>query len=366
MSRADDLPDAAPNRRLVLKGAALAAGALAAAPGAAYAAAPGEASARRPRPAPYVNPLVRNRADPHIHRHSDGSYYYTATVPEYDRIVLRRSRTLNGLATAAESVVWRAHPTGEMAAHIWAPEIHRIGGKWYIYFAAAPSHDVWAIRMWVLENAHPDPFRGTWVEKGQIKTAWETFSLDATTFTHRGSRYLAWAQHEPGMDNNTALWLSRMANPWTLTGPQVRLSTPEYDWECVGFKVNEGASVIARNGRLFMTYSASATDANYCMGLLTVDADADLMDPANWSKSPVPVFTSNDTTKQYGPGHNSFTVAEDGRTDVLVYHARQYKEIEGDPLHDPNRHTRVQKLGWKPDGTPDFGVPVADTAVGSA
>ncbi|MDG9694330.1 family 43 glycosylhydrolase [Streptomyces mutabilis] len=354
MSRADEAPaqPAVPGRRLLLKGAA-AAGALTAVPAVASAA-PGKA-------APYVNPLVRNRADPHIRRHTDGFYYFTATAPEYDRIVLRRARTLNGLATAHESVIWRKHATGDMGAHIWAPEMHRVGGKWYIYFAAAPAERVWDIRVWVLENAHPDPFRGTWVERGQVKTAWETFSLDATTFTHRGTRYLAWAQHEPGMDNNTALWLSEMENPWTLKGPQVRLSTPEYDWECVGFKVNEGASVIARNGRLFMTYSASATDANYCMGLLTADADADLMDPASWSKSPTPVFTSNDTTGQYGPGHNCFTVDRDG-TDVLVYHARQYEEIDGDPLNDPNRHTRIQKLGWKADGTPDFGVPVADTA----
>ncbi|WP_328874597.1 glycoside hydrolase family 43 protein [Streptomyces sp. NBC_00287] len=359
MSREDDDLPQIPSRRLMLKGA-LAAGALTATPTVAGA-------APSPKKAvPYVNPLVPHRADPHIHRHADGTYYFTATAPEYDRIILRRSRTLGGLTTAAESVIWRKHTTGNMGAHIWAPEIHRIGGKWYIYFAAAPAEDVWAIRIWVLENSNADPFKGTWVERGQLKTQWETFSLDATTFTHRGTRYLSWAQHEPGMANNTALWLSKMANPWTLTGPQIRLSTPEYDWECIGYKVNEGPSVIARNGRLFMTYSASATDANYCMGLLTIDADADLMNPANWAKSPAPVFTSNDTTKQYGPGHNSFTVAEDGRTDVLVYHARQYKEIVGDPLNDPNRHTRVQTLGWNPDGTPDFGIPVADTAKESA
>lgn len=359
MSREDDDLPQIPSRRLMLKGA-VAAGALAGTPTAAGAA-PSPKKA-----APYVNPLVPHRADPHIHRHSDGFYYFTATAPEYDRVILRRSRTLGGLTTAAESVIWRKHPSGDMGAHIWAPEIHRIGGKWYIYFAAAPAEDVWAIRIWVLENANADPFQGTWVERGQLKTQWETFSLDATTFNHRGTRYLAWAQHEPGMANNTALWLSRMANPWTLTGPQVQLSTPEYDWECVGYKVNEGPAVIARNGRLFMSYSAGATDWNYCMGLLTIDAGADPMNPAHWAKSPTPVFTSNDTTRQYGPGHNSFTVAEDGRTDVLVYHARQYKEIVGDPLDDPNRHTRIQTLGWKADGTPDFGIPVADTAEESA
>ncbi|MEU5897563.1 glycoside hydrolase family 43 protein [Streptomyces venezuelae] len=347
-----------PDRRLLLKSAALAAGALTAAPAVAH-----STTSAAARPAPYANPLVRQRADPHIHRHTDGRYYFTATAPEYDRIILRRSRTLRGLATAEEAVVWRRHASGDMGAHIWAPEIHHIDGKWYLYFAAAPADDVWKIRMWVLENPHRDPFKGTWTEKGRIVTAWDTFSLDATTFTHRGSRYLAWAQYEPGTDNNTAVFLSRMADPVTLTGPQVRLTTPEYDWECVGFKVNEGASVIQRNGRVFMTYSASATDANYCLGLLTADAGSDLLDAASWTKSPRPVFTSNERTGQYGPGHNSFTVAEDGRTDVLVYHARQYKDITGDPLNDPNRHTRVQRLGWKPDGTPDFGVPVADGRV---
>lgn len=346
-----------PSRRTVLR-TTLAAGALAAAP--ALTQAPAHAASRRA--AAYRNPLVEQRADPHIHRHTDGHYYFTATAPEYDRIILRRSRTLKGLTRADESVIWRRHTSGDMAAHIWAPELHHINGKWYIYFASAPADDVWKIRIWVLENANPKPFKGSWTEKGQLTTVWDTFSLDATTFTHRGSRYLAWAQYEPGMDNNTGVFLSRMANPWTLTGPQIRLTTPEYDWECVGFKVNEGPSVIQRNGRVFLSYSASATDFNYCMGLLAADARDDLMDPASWSKSPTPVFTSNNTTKQYGPGHNCFTVAEDGRTDVLVYHARQYKDIVGDPLNDPNRHTRVQKLGWKADGTPDFGVPVADAA----
>lgn len=105
MSRAaDDLPDPPrssppPARRLLLKGA-LAASALAAtAPAVAHAAAPADSAAPADGPkaaALYTNPLVRNRADPHITRHTDGFYYFTATAPEYDRIILRRSRTLNG------------------------------------------------------------------------------------------------------------------------------------------------------------------------------------------------------------------------------------------------------------------------------
>jgi len=74
----------------------------------------------------------------------------------------------------------------------------------------------------------------------------------------------------------------------------------------------------------------------------------------------VPVFASSEKNSQYGPGHNSFTTTPDGKTDILVYHARNFRDIVGEPLKDTNRHTRAQVLLWNKDGTPDFGVPVAD------
>jgi len=80
-----------------------------------------------------------------------------------------------------------------MGAHIWAPVLHFIEGKWYLYFAAGSAQAIWDIRRYMLENASTDPFTGTWVEKGQLRTKWESFSLDATTFEHRGTRYLVWA-----------------------------------------------------------------------------------------------------------------------------------------------------------------------------
>ncbi|KAF4323925.1 hypothetical protein G195_001880 [Phytophthora kernoviae 00238/432] len=144
--------------------------------------------------------------------------------------------------------------------------------------------------MYVLENDSANPLEGEWVEKGQIRTRWETFALDATTFEHKGIRYLVWAQKDPDIVGNSNLYISEMENPWTLRGEQVMIATPEYDWEIIGFKVNEGAAVLHRNGRIFVGYSASATDYNYCMGLLTADEDADLLDPASWVKSPKPVF----------------------------------------------------------------------------
>lgn len=304
-----------------------------------------------------ANPLIEQRADPWCFRHSDGYYYFTATCPEYDRIELRRADTVAGLAETEAKVIWRKHDKGIMGHHIWAPEIHYIDGKWYIYFAAGRAEEVWAIRIYVLECDAANPLEGRWTEKGQIKTKWESFSLDATTFEHRGTRYLVWTQKEPEV-RGTNLYIAKMDSPWSITGRQTMITKPEYPWEKKLYWVNEGPAALIRNGRVFISYSASGTNHNYCMGLLSADEDADLLDPNSWKKSSTPVFKSSEANSQYGPGHNSFTVAEDGRTDLLVYHARNYKKIQGDPLRNPDRHTRVQAFGWNPDGTPDFDEPV--------
>jgi GH43 family beta-xylosidase len=109
-----------------------------------------------------------------------------------------------------------------------------------------------------------------------------------------------------------------MKNPTTLIGPEVVITEPEFNWERMKYNVNEGAAVIKRNGKIFVTYSASATNHNYCLGLLWIDEDADLLDASNWHKSPGPVFYTNEDLNRFGPGHNSFTTAEDGETVINV------------------------------------------------
>ncbi|CAJ0546494.1 Ff.00g011210.m01.CDS01 [Fusarium sp. VM40] len=306
----------------------------------------------------YDNPLIHQRADPHILKHTDGWYYFTASVPEYDRIILRRSETIQGLADAREVTIWNRESSKAGIGYVWAPEIHHIDGKWYIYFALGRKSD-FDIRMFVLEGAGDDALTALWVEKSWIETDWDTFSLDATTFEVNNIRYLSWAQAEPDLEG-TSLMLAPMENPWTLKLPAVVISRPELAWERVGHNVNEGPYALIRNNKVWLTFSASATDHNYVMGLLSADVDAELMNPDVWSKTEEPVFMSNTNTSQYGPGHNCFTTSEDGLSDIMIYHSRQYRNISGEPLNNPDRHARVQKLYWNPDGTPAFGIPVVD------
>ena len=284
-----------------------------------------------------VKPIILQRADPWIYKHIDGYYYFSASVPEYDRVEIRRAKTINGLSEADGVTIWRKHDEGMLSANIWAPEIHYIDGKWYIYFAAARTTEtnegLFDHRIFVLENESENPLEGEWVEKGQLKTNWESFALDATTFEHNGVRYLVWAQKDPNIYGNSNLYIAKMKNPWTIEDEQVMIAEPEYDWEKIGFLVNEGPAVLNRNGKIFISYSASATDYNYCMGVLIADENSDLLNKYSWHKSEKPVLKTDEENGIFGPGHSCFTVSEDGKKDMLVYHARNYKEIVGDPLY---------------------------------
>jgi len=302
-------------------------------------------------------PFIEQRADPFV-TYVDGKYYFMASVPEYDRLIIRCSDTLWGLRDAEERVIWTKHTDGDMSRHIWAPELHRIDGRWYVYFAASREDDIWRLRPYVLECDGSDPMTDSFSERGMMRCSdddiysFRAFSLDATTFECGGERYYVWAEKVSVGIQISNLYIARMESPTKLSTPQVLLTTPDYDWERVDIWVNEGPAVLKKDGRIYLTYSASATGECYCMGMLSIDEDGDILDPRAWMKEKKPVLASDREFGFYGPGHNSFTVLPDG-TDVCVFHARTYAEIEGDPLYDPNRHTFLMKVEWT-DGRPVF------------
>ncbi len=306
----------------------------------------------------YNEPWILQRADPYV-CFQDGWYYFTASVPAYDGIILRRSKTLAGLAEAEEKYVWKKHESGIMSANIWAPEMHYLFGKWYIYYAGGEADNIFNIRPYVLECQGQDPYEDEWKELGKMQRAdddifsFEAFSLDATVFENKGKWYYVWAEKVSVGPQISNLYIAEMESGNKLKTVQVMLTTPDYDWERVGFWVNEGPYVIEHDGKLFMTYSASETGVPYCVGMLTADVDSDLLDPLSWKKERYPVLKTNEELEIYGPGHNCFVVDEEGN-DIMVYHARKESVIEGDPLYNPNRHAMLMKVRWDENGRPVF------------
>lgn len=307
----------------------------------------------------YNEPWILQRADPYVYLHRDGWYYFTASLPQYDGIALRRAKSLEELPEAEEVMIWRKHESGPMSANIWAPEIHYLFGRWYIYYAGGEAEDIFKIRPYVLECQSDDPMSGPWLEMGKMRRAeddifsFEAFSLDATVFEHRGEWYYIWAEKVSVGPQISNLYIAKMENGCTLKTVQVLLTTPDYDWERVGYWVNEGPGILKHDGKIFLTYSASSTGICYCVGMLTADEDSDLLDPRSWTKERYPVLKSDNGLEIYGPGHNSFTKDENGN-DVMVYHARKESVIEGDPLYNPNRHAMLMQVRWDESGTPVF------------
>ncbi len=317
---------------------------------------------------PYANPFILERADPHVVKGDDGYYYFTASYPAYgdvnkgyDKIILRRSQTVTGLADAEEKTIWQAHSSGIMAKHIWAPEMHCIKGVWYMFFAAGSSSDIWAIRPYVLK-CEGDPYTGTWTECGQVQAAagdtssFRSFSLDMTYFEHNGKHYVIWAE----IKGDSSLFMAEINpdKPYKMLTAPILLTKPEYGWELVNHRVNEGAAVMKTNDKVYVFFSASGTGSEYCVGRLEANADANLMDIKSWTKIKTPVLSTGNLYGESGPGHNSFVTDENGNL-LIVYHARPLSHASkgcgsyaSDPLYDPCRHARIKRVFFAGDGTP--------------
>lgn len=304
----------------------------------------------------FENPIIGNGADPWIVRHTDGYYYYTNTTG--NNITIWKSTTISGLQNAESKVVWTPEQGAPNDSHIWAPEMHFIDGKWYIYFAASGG-DMGQQRMHVIESATDDPFSEyTYPEGttyGKITTPQDKWSIDGTILDYQGQYYFAWSGWEGDVNVRQDIYIAKMENPWTVSGERVELSRPEFDWEKIGEPhVNEGPQFLQNpDGQMFMIYSASGswTD-DYKLGMLTFTG-TDPLNPEHWEKGTEPVFVKDPTVSVFGPGHNGFFKSPDGTEDWIIYHAAKFQGSGWD------RNVRMQKFTWNEDGTPNFGTPVA-------
>ncbi|TGE29171.1 glycoside hydrolase family 43 protein [Hymenobacter metallicola] len=302
----------------------------------------------------FQNPLLASGPDPFVAQ-KDGFYYYLHTTNT--NLTIWKTAKMSDLPATAGRVVWTPPAQGPASGNLWAPELFHLDGKWYLYYSAGPAGtNLGQQRTWVLENSAADPTTGTWVDKGRIYSPDADFwQIDGTVLEQNGNRYFICSGHN-GIDGVQRLYITRMSNPWTLTGPRVELSHPEFSWENVGPPfVNEGPEILKHGNKTFLVYSASfcGTD-QYALGMLTANSTADPMLPASWTKSTQPVFAHSPTNRAYATGHNSFFRSKDGQEDWIIYHANS----------NPNegcvekRNPRMQKFAWKPDGSPNFGVPV--------
>ena len=307
----------------------------------------------------FTNPVLPSGADP-WNIYKDGYYYYTNSTGS--NLTLWKTKDLTALKSAEKKVIW-VPPAGTMySKELWAPELHFLNGKWYMYFAADDGSNEHH-RLYVIENASADPMQGEWIFKGQVGDETNKWAIDVTVFENKGVLYMCWSGWEGDKNGMQNIYIAQMSNPWTIISKRVKLSSPTYKWETnsgIGVLVNEGPEILAHGDKLFLIYSASGcwTDF-YALGMLTTSTNSNLLDSLSWKKSTEPVFAQNPANGIYAPGHNSFFKSPDGKQDWILYHANANP---GDGCGG-KRAPRVQQFTWKKDGSPDFGVPMKDGVV---
>ena len=271
----------------------------------------------------------------------EGAFLLVQASANNRRIVIRRFTDLADIGHSDETVIWAPGRRSDHNRQIWAPELHQLDGRWYVYFTASDGFNR-NHRSYVLQAEHPlGPYR----EMGKLyDAAHDTWSIDLTVFRQDGELYALWSGWEGERDGFPQnLYLAPMDNPWTISGDRVCVSRPEYDWERSVAAVNEGAEILRSSSgdRMFIVYSADASWSNaYKLGCLEW-VGGSVMDPASWLKLPQPIFV--------GGGHCCFV--ESGGVRYVAYHRKTTTEPGW-----ADREIKIDRLGWDEAGYPMVGA----------
>ncbi|UCG15321.1 MAG: family 43 glycosylhydrolase [Phycisphaerales bacterium] len=315
----------------------------------------GDVSAEPAEPT-FVNPIYEG-ADPWV-THHERHYFLCRSEGDVGISVWKSAKLTD---PGIKRIVWKAPSSGWNSRQVWAPELHRLDGRWYIYYAASDGRNR-NHRTGVLEAVTDDP-QGSYRDRGALYTGDDCagsmqnrWAIDATPLELDGRLYLIWSGW-PADEDIQYLYIAPMANPWTISGNRVRLCANDtHIWERVREDpaqrgLNEAPQVLRDNGRVFVVYSCSGSwEPTYKLGLLELKERADPLRPGSWRKHGEPVFQPTESV--FGIGHASFAKSPDDREDWIIYHAKVSRKPGW------QRTVRAQPFTWTPDGRPIFGTPI--------
>lgn len=259
-----------------------------------------------------------------------------------------------------------------MTGCFWAPELHSIGGKLSILFMPcfdgavtnpdgtpnnrAGKPDMWTGSCHIMQLRQdsdgndldprepenwtvPEPITGP---EGEPLNPIQRISLDMTVIVDSGRWYYAWQQVG-------SIWIAGFdpMRPTRLTSKPTQIVVPEFAWDNM---IAEGPNAFVHDGKIFLIYSGSLVGIDYTTGLVTALAgrNADLTDPAAWSKLDYPLQKSGIYNGQWqlGTGHGMWSHDEDGNL-IYVFHNAEY-----DNGRYGGRDAQVRRVHWSAEGMP--------------
>ncbi|MDQ6417889.1 family 43 glycosylhydrolase [Paenibacillus sp. LHD-117] len=304
----------------------------------------------------YEFPMAVNRADPCIARWN-GKYYFIATndADGNQTLFIREADSIPGLIHAEEHLILDTKTYDHIKGLLWAPEIHIIEDQLYIFHAATTGEFLYeeCHVMQLREGGDPTqaadwsmPRRVLKKDGTELCEAGKVISLDMTVIQVNGECYAAWSERQfVPVDLGAWVYIAKLDphEPWKLINDPVLLTKPDYGWANNHTFVDEGPFALIRDNKLFVTFASAAVDATYVVGLLVAELTSDLLDANSWTKGNYPLLTSRSVPGEYGPGHNSYVVDDEG-TIWNTYHAR--------PGIDAPRCSGLRRIHFDIDGYP--------------
>lgn len=288
-------------------------------------------------------PIAKGYGDPVLF-FWEGHWYYVSTNDNLDDIgiYVREADSPEALFApeTREHLILGLDKTRGFLQSFWAPEFHVIGGQPYLLFAV--SGTPWKVNCYLMHlKQHGCPADPNGWEKpvpavlrdGRL-LAWkeDAISLDMTYIEDSGRSYMVWSYREhmgTPQDTGSMLYIAETDSkqPWRLISDPVLLSRPLYGWENVSGTINnEGPNAFVHDSRIYLCYSGGdAIGYTYAVGLLSIPCGENLLDASKWKKRCTPVMNFTTVPGEFGPGHNSFFVDEDGHL-MTAYHAEDSYE----------------------------------------
>ena len=306
-------------------------------------------------PEPQLFSSLYDGADPWVTR--QGNTWFSCNVRRNGSIEVWKSTTFAQRGTP--KTVWTPPRRAWNSAEVWAPELHHLNNRWFIYYAASDGKNA-NHRMGVLAATTDDP-QGPYEDLGPLYTGDDIATktdnrraIDGTPFQHNGQLYFLWSGWQDHRDIQH-LYIAKMGDPATITTSRQRLAPNDcHAWERVSEDptrrgLHEGPALLRRHGRIHLIYSCSGSwEHTYKLGLLHMPLWADPMRAESWTKHPTPIFAP--TKDHFGVGHCSFTTDEQGN-DVMFYHAKKSRRVGWD------RTVHAQRFTWSAEGFPQFAAP---------
>jgi GH43 family beta-xylosidase len=237
-------------------------------------------------------------------------------------------------------------------ANYWAPEVAAYGGRFFLFYSTAPAERDELHRIRVATAADPE---GPFIDAGAVLPEDEGFCIDAHPFCDPkdGKWYLFFAKDFFTDRTGTGLAVTPLrADMLRAAAPSRPVLSANADWQIYernrmlygrkwdAWHTVEGPCVVAHDRKYYCFYSGGNWQT-HDYGISYAVADHPL---GPWQHAPDagPVVLRQRPAEVLGPGHNSYALAADGRTEVLVYHAWDPKRIA--------RRMCIDRLVWSKNG----------------